>query len=79
MAVPPISEAAIEELLTVRPELTLDGARPTREQLVRRLAGFWFPDEVVVYIGLAGSRKSRPVQGEVAKRVGEYYDTPLEA
>jgi len=34
---------------------------------------------VVVYIGLAGRRKNRPVQGEVAKRVGEYYDTPLGA
>jgi hypothetical protein len=79
LAVPPISEAAIEDLLAVRPELTLDGARPTREQLVQRLAGFWFPDEVVVYIGLAGARKNRPVQGEVAKRVGEYYSTPLGA
>lgn len=79
LAVPPISEAAIEELLAVRPELTLDDARPTREQLLQRLAGFWFPDEVVVYIGLAGPRKNRPVRGEVAKRVGEYYATPLGA
>ena len=79
LAAPPISEAAIEELLAVRPELTLDHARPTREQLLRRLAGFWFPDEVVLYIGLAGHRKNRPVQGEVAKRVGEYYNTPLGA
>ena len=79
LAAPPISEAAIEELLAARPELTLDEARPTREQLLQRLAGFWFPDEVVVYIGLAGARKSRPVQGEVAKRVGEYYATPLGA
>jgi hypothetical protein len=76
---PPISETAIDELLAVRPELTLDRARPTREQLVRRLASFWFPDEVVIYIGLAGPRKNHPVQGEVAKRVGEYYDTPLGA
>jgi hypothetical protein len=79
LAAAPISEAAIEELLAVRPELTLDDARPTREQLLQRLAGFWFPDEVVVYIGLAGPRKNRPVQGEVAKRVREYYATPLGA
>lgn len=79
LAVPPISEAAIEELLAVRLELTLDDARPTREQLLKRLAGFWFPDEVVVYIGLAGHRKNRPVQGEVAKRMAEYYATPLGA
>jgi hypothetical protein len=79
LVAPPISEAAIEELLAVRPELTLDQCRPTREQLLQRLAGFWFPDEVVVYIGLAGPRKNRPVQGEVTKRVGEYYGTPLGA
>jgi hypothetical protein len=34
---------------------------------------------VVVYIGLAGRRKNRPVQGEVAKWVGEYFDTQLGA
>lgn len=79
VAAPPISETAVDELLAVRPELTLDRARPTGEQLVQRLAAFWLPDEVVVYIGLAGPRKNRPAQGEVAKRVGEYYDTPLGA
>jgi len=76
---PPISETAVDELLAVRPELTLDRDRPTRDQLIERLAAFWFPDEVVVYIGLAGPRKNRSVQGELAKRVGEYYGTPLGA
>ncbi len=75
----PISTSAVEELLAVRPELRMDGARPTVEQLVGRLSGFWFPDEVVVYIGLAGPRKQHPAAGEVAKRVGEYYNTPLGA
>ena len=76
---PPMSESAAAELLAVRPELTLDGARPSGPQLVQRLAAFWFSDEVVLYIGLAGPRKRRPAQGEVATRVGEYYDTPLGA
>jgi hypothetical protein len=76
---PPISDAAADELLSVRAELTVDGVRPTRDQLVERLAAFWFPDEVVLYIGLAGPRKNKPAPGEVAKRVGEYYDTPLGA
>jgi len=79
LAAAPISEAAVDELLAVRPELSLDRARPTRERLIERLAAFWFPDEVVLYIGLAGPRKNRPIQGEVAKRVGDYYDTPLGA
>jgi len=79
LATPPISAAAVDELLAVRPELILDRARPTREQVVQRLGEFWFPDEVVVYIGLAGPRARRPAWGEVARRVSEYYETPLGA
>jgi len=75
----PLSLAAIDELLSVRPELTLDGRRPTREDLYERLARFWLPDEVIVYIGLAGQRTNRPAHGEVAKRVCDYYATPLGA
>ena len=75
----PISVAAVDKLLDSRPELTLGGQRPNREQLAARLGGFWFPDEVIVYIGLAGPRASRPRQGEVARRVEEYYKTPLGA
>ena len=69
----------LPKLLNARPELTLDGQRPSREQLAARLAGFWSPDEVVVDIGLAGARASRPRQGEVARRVEEYYKTALGA
>lgn len=77
----PISSAAVDELRVVRcKELTLDGVlEPARQPLTARLAAFWFPDEVVLYIGLAGSRKTRPVAGELAKRVTEYYVTPLGA
>jgi len=75
----PISDAAVDELLDARAELTLDGVRPTRQRLLARLAAFWFPDEVVLYIGLAGPRRRRPAPGELAKRVGEYYATPLGA
>jgi hypothetical protein len=79
LAAAPLSDAAVKELLAVRAELTLDRARPTRAQLAARLAAFWLPDEVVLYIGLAGTRKNRPRQGELAKRVEEYYGTPLGA
>jgi hypothetical protein len=77
----PISAAAVDELRAVRRnELRIDGAlEPTRDALVARLAAFWFPDEVVLYIGLAGPRKSRPAAGELAKRVMEYYGTALGA
>lgn len=77
--VAPVSMAAVDELLKARRELTLDGTRPTCEQLATRLGAFWFPDEVVLYIGLAGPRRRRPPDGEVAHRVGEYYKTRLGA
>lgn len=75
----PISRDAVAELLTVRSnELTLDGVKSNVDELVTRLAAFWLPDEVVQYIGLAGPRRRRQ-RGEVAKRVGDYYKTPLGA
>lgn len=66
-----ISLSAVNELLDARPELRLDGHRPTAKGLAARLAAFWIPDETVVYIGLAGT--------SVRSRVGAYYRTPLGA
>lgn len=71
MPVAPISMAAVQELLDRRPELLLDGRRPTPAELAERLARFWLPDEVAVYIGLAGT--------SLQKRVRQYYTTPLGA
>jgi len=67
----PTSEAAIRELLDVRPELRLDGKRPDAAALTGRLAECWLGDEVTLYIGLAGT--------SLARRVGDYYSTPLGA
>ena len=67
----PIDRARLEHLLAVRPELLLDGERPTAAQLVDRLRRFWLADEVVLYIGLASQ--------SVRTRVGQYYKTPLGA
>ncbi len=67
----PISAAAVETLLAARPELRLDGRRPSASELADRVASFWLPDEVVLYVGLAGS--------SVASRVAQYYRTPLGA
>jgi hypothetical protein len=75
----PIADGALGQLLGVRPELRLNRRRPSRKELGARLAGFWFPDEVVVYIGLAGPRKTVSADGEVAHRVSEYYKTALGA
>lgn len=66
----PIADDVIDEWLEVRPELTLDGVRPTAEELKRRIEGFWLADETIVYVGLATS---------LAKRLGAYYRTPIGA
>ncbi|MEP7081732.1 MAG: hypothetical protein ABI841_02020 [Chloroflexota bacterium] len=65
-----IAGDVIDEWLEVRPELTLDGVRPTAEELTRRIEGFWLADETIVYVGLATS---------LSKRLGAYYRTPIGA
>jgi hypothetical protein len=74
----PLARAAVQKLLAVRQELTLDGERPDADALGVRLAAFWCPDEVVVYIGLAGPRQHVTVS-ELSDRVAEYYTTGLGA
>src|SRR4051794_29341444 len=67
----PLSSDAVGELLEARPELRLDGARPRADLLSARISEFWLPDEVVLYIGLAGTALRR--------RVSDYYKTPIGA
>lgn len=65
----PIAIHQVEQLLDVRPELLLDGVRPTPEALAQRYASFWLPDEVVVYVGLTTA--------PLVNRVDAYYRTSL--
>jgi hypothetical protein len=74
-----LNKRDIETLLRVRPECRLDSELPGVEAITERLRRFWFPDESVLCIGCAGPRKRRPPQGEVSKRVGDYYSTPIGA
>lgn len=67
----PISSTAIEALLEVRPELRVDQAPPTTADIRKRIAGFWLPDETVLYVGLAGT--------SLRNRINQYYKTPLGA
>lgn len=66
-----LSSAALAELLDTRPELRLDGRRPSTADLGDRLQHFWLPDEPVLYIGLAST--------SVRDRVAAYYRTRLGA
>jgi len=74
----PISRDRVRDLLVTRPELRLDGERPKPEALIARLKAFWYPDEVVVYVGRAGPRQHIRVSA-LSDRVAEYYATPLGA
>lgn len=74
----PLASHVLQDLLDVRPELTVDGERPDVPALASRLSAFWCPEEVVVYIGRAGPR-GRVTVSELSDRVKEYYDTVLGA
>lgn len=67
----PLSDTALDALLSSCPALTLDGERPTRAQVARRIGSYWLPDECVLYIGLAG----QPLR----TRVRQYYKTRIGA
>ena len=47
----PIELTRVGKWLEHVPSLTLDGARPSSRALAARLASFWLPTEVVLYVG----------------------------
>lgn len=67
----PTDPAAVATLLERRPELRVDGERPTAEGLAARLQQLWLPDETILYIGLAGT--------SIGNRISQYYATSLGA
>lgn len=66
----PLDLDALDHLLLLRPNLMLDGAHPSRQQLAARLIESWLADEHILYIGLAA---------DLHNRVNQYYGTPLGA
>jgi len=67
----PLDDATLAQLLEVRPELRVSLAHADVDTLANRLNAFWLPDEVVLYIGLAG----QPLR----TRLRQYYRTALGA
>lgn len=67
----PLELSAIDTLLRVRPEATVDGNSADQGSLADRLAQMWVPGHPIVYIGLAGT--------SVRRRVNQYYDTAIGA
>ncbi|MGD0018296.1 MAG: transcription elongation factor GreA [Candidatus Limnocylindrales bacterium] len=64
-----IDPTAIRQWLERAPDLRLDGKRPTVAELQTRLASFWLPGQVILYVG--SSQKS------VGARLSGMYKTPL--
>ncbi len=64
-----IDPTAVRDWLDRNPDLRLDGKRPSVAELQSRLASFWLPRQVILYIG--SSQKS------VGARLGSIYRTPL--
>jgi hypothetical protein len=50
----------------------VDSNPATLINIKNRLSDFWFPDESILYIGKAPTRKS---ESGISKRVGEYFTT----
>jgi hypothetical protein len=68
----PLSLDVIKEWLSRVPTFRLDGKiNPSTEAVASRLSKFWLLDENILYIG--------KTDGELRKRVGQYYRTPLGA
>lgn len=67
----PLDASAFSDLFCARPELRLDGHATDKTELQRRIADFWLPHEVVLYIGRAGT--------SLRNRVNQYYKTPIGA
>lgn len=65
----PIDRDAVVAWLRFVPTLTIDGRPATAKALATRLASFWLPSSRVIYVG----QTSQPL----AKRVGQFYRTPL--
>jgi transcription elongation factor GreA len=64
-----IDPAAVRQWLERAPSLLLDGKRPTVAELQTRLASFWQPTQVILFIG------SNPKS--VGARLSAMYKTPL--
>src|SRR4051794_35817254 len=52
----PVDIVALRRWLEHIPTMTLDGEKPTPEEIAKRLHEFWLPDEPVLYVGRCGKQ-----------------------
>jgi len=66
-----IDPSAIREWLDRAPQLFLDGRRPTVAELQSRLASFWLPSQVILYIGSSQRSVGARLLGMAKTPLGE--------
>ena len=71
---PKLSDIIIQQWIDKLPKFQLDNVSPTLQTLKHRLLEFWLPDESILYIGKAPTRKNG---SGISKRVREYFDTAI--
>lgn len=76
LASAPIELTRVGKWLERVPGLRLDGSRPTSRSLASRLAAFWLPSQVVVYVGSAETSLARRVAAIEATPLGERRPHP---
>jgi transcription elongation factor GreA len=67
----PIALAKVGKWIERVPDLRLDGDRPTSRALAARLASFWKPDQVVLYVGATESSLGRRIAALEATTLGD--------
>jgi transcription elongation factor GreA len=65
----PVDIIAVRHWLEHVPNMTLDGERPTPEDVAKRLHEFWLPNEPVVYVGRSPK--------QIGARINSMYATVL--
>ena len=65
----PIDPLRVAKWLERVPELRLDGGRPTARDLAARIAAYWLPEQIVVFVG--------STKGPLGPRVAALQATPL--
>jgi len=67
----PIEMTAVGKWLEHVPTLRLDGERPSSRALAARLSSFWWPSQVVLYVGAAESTLGRRIAAMEATVLGD--------
>ncbi len=71
LATAPIELTRVGKWIERVPDLTLDGSRPSSRALAARLAAFWLPSQVVLYIGATNASIGGRLEAMSATTLGD--------